>query len=74
MMAAQIPPYLKPSLVGKACGESRRKARGMLTRAGILEKIGGHWYVSESRLRERLPDVYDRVYAYIVLDTESDSN
>lgn len=46
---------------------SRRKAKGLLRAAGILEQIGERWYVGESRLRERLPDVYDRVYASIVL-------
>lgn len=46
---------------------SRRKAKSLLRGAGILERIGDRWYVGESRLRERLPDVYDRVYASIVL-------
>jgi hypothetical protein len=70
--AAQIPPYLTPSEVGNACQISRRKAKSLLRGAGILERIGERWYVGESRLRERLPDVYDRVYEAFVLrgDTE----
>jgi hypothetical protein len=52
---------------------SRRKAKGLLRAAGILEQLGDRWYVGEARLRERLPDVYDRVYAYIVLTTVDDS-
>lgn len=65
-----MPPYLRPSLVGKACNISRKEARGMLRRAGILERLGGHWVVGESRLRERLPEVYDRVYTHITLGPE----
>jgi hypothetical protein len=49
---------------------TRKKARSLLKRAGILEKIGGHWLVGESQLRERLPEVYERVYAHIVLGPE----
>ncbi len=64
---SEVPPLLTPSQVGKACRMSRRKAKGLLRAAGILEQIGERWYVGESRLRERLPDVYDRVYASIVL-------
>ena len=64
---SEVPPYLTPSQVGRACRMSRRKAKSLLRGAGILERIGDRWYVGESRLRERLPDVYDRVYASIVL-------
>lgn len=52
---------------------SRRKAKSWLRRAGILELHGGRWVVSESRLRERLPDVYDRVFAFFVLGDQSDT-
>lgn len=46
---------------------TRRKAKSWLRRAGILELHGGRWVVSETRLRDRLPDVYDRVYAAFIL-------
>jgi len=46
---------------------SRRKAKSLLRRVGILELIGERWFVSESRLRARLPDVYDRVYESFAL-------
>ena len=68
---SQIPPYLSPGVVGKACAMSRFRARSLLSGAGILEKIGGRWMVGESRLRERLPEVYDRVYAHFILGAES---
>jgi hypothetical protein len=61
---SEIPPYLTPSQVGKACGMTRRQAKSLLDRAGILEKIGGRWAVGDEQLRERLPRVYDRVYAH----------
>lgn len=62
---SKIPPYLKVSEVAQACGQSTRRMRRRLTRAGIAEQPGGpgsHWEVGESRLRERFPDVYDRVF------------
>jgi hypothetical protein len=72
----QIPPYLTPRQIGEACGMKARTMRSLLRRAGILERIGGRWVVGESQLRERLPEVYERVYAHLVLGpegTESDT-
>lgn len=69
---SEVPPLLTPAQVGKACRMSRRKAKSWLRRAGILELHGKHWVVSEARLRERLPDVYDRVFTVFVLETQSD--
>jgi hypothetical protein len=65
---SEMPPHLTPAVVGKACRMRTEKARRMLRRAGILERLGGAWVVGDSRLRERLPDVYERVFAYIVLE------
>ncbi len=62
-----LPPLLSPAQVGKACNMSRRSAKSLLAGAGVLEQVGGRWYVGETRLRERLPDVYDRVFALFVL-------
>ena len=59
-----IPPYISPGQVGKACSINRWKAKRLLSRAGILERIGGQWAVGDSRLRERLPEVYDRVFLW----------
>jgi hypothetical protein len=40
----------------------------MLRGAGVLEQHdNGRWYVGETRLRDRLPDVYDRVYEHFVM-------
>lgn len=69
----QIPPYLTPRQIGEACGMKGRTMRSLLRRADVLEKIGGHWMVGESQLRERLPEVYDRVYAHLVLGSESEA-
>jgi hypothetical protein len=60
----ELPPLLSPAQVGKACNMSRRAAKNMLRAAGLLELVGARWYVSASRLRERLPDVYDRVWEH----------
>lgn len=67
----EIPALLSPAQVGRANKWSRRKAKGLLRAAGILELVGGRWYVGESRLRERLPDVYDRVYERFAMGLES---
>lgn len=67
----QVPPYISPGLVGKACGITRKAARSLLRRAGILERIGGRWLVGESQLRERLPEVYERLYTHIILGPET---
>jgi hypothetical protein len=63
-----VPPLPTPAQVGKACNMSRRSAKALLRGAGILEQhANGRWYVGEARLRERLPDVYDRVFEYFVM-------
>jgi hypothetical protein len=65
---SEVPPYITPAEIGKICKMTTKAARGMLRRAGILERLGGVWVVDESRLRERLPPVYDRVFAWFVLE------
>lgn len=57
-----VPPLISPAEVARACRMSRRKAKNLLRAVGILEQVGERWYVGEARLRERLPDVYDRVF------------
>lgn len=71
MNQPEIPPYLTPRHVANACRMSRKRAQSMLKRAGILQKLGERWCVGESLLRERLPEVYDRVYTHILLHPES---
>lgn len=62
-----VPPYVTPAQVAKACGCSRKAAIFLLRGAGILERNGWRWKVGESRLRESLPDVYDRVFTWFEL-------
>lgn len=59
-----IPPYIRVSVVAKACGRPLRPVRRQLDRAGILERDGHLFVVGDSRLRERLPELYDRVFSY----------
>lgn len=63
------PLFVTPAEVGRACDMSRRAAKTMLRGAGIaeLDERNGRWFVRSERLRERLPDVYDRVYEAFVL-------
>jgi hypothetical protein len=57
--------------VGRANGISRRAAKTLLRGAGVLERHdNGRWYAGEARLRERLPDVYDRCFEYFVLGVD----
>jgi hypothetical protein len=81
---SEIPPYIDAAVVAKACVRkadgtkmTTRDARRMLHGAGILERPGGArrgkpTVVADSRLRERLPDVYDRVFAYFAQKTSED--
>jgi hypothetical protein len=46
---------------------SRRAAKNLMRAAGLLELVGSRWFVSEARLRERLPDVHHRVYEALVM-------
>jgi hypothetical protein len=69
----RVPPYLEPGEVATACEISVAKARSLLERANILEKLGAHHVVGESRLRERLPELYDRVFAYYELQNENEA-
>lgn len=76
----QVPPIITPNLISQACGVTARVALGWLLAEGIAKQFpsrtkvgskkkekGGRWYVGERALQERLSDVYDRVYAYVVL-------
>lgn len=69
-----IPPYLTMREVSVACRMPTRKVKRRLRAAGIAERHGGPnsgWVVGESRLRERLPEMYDRVWEhYAKLDQE----
>jgi hypothetical protein len=67
-----IPPYLSPGQIGRACGLNRRKVLRLLRRAGVAELIGDRWAIGESALRERLPEVYDRVYLFFVTTAKTD--
>lgn len=44
-----------------------QRARRELDAFGILERRRGAWVVSESRLRARAPDIYDRVFSFFAL-------
>jgi len=71
-MAADVPPMLATSEVARACRWSTRYTRRLLRRAGIAELVGSAWMVGESRLRERLPEVYARVFEFYVLGAPKD--
>lgn len=71
-MSLELPAYLEVALIAKANNMSTEKTRRKLHRAGILEPDGPHRYhVAESRLRERLSDMHERVYSYLVRQAES---
>jgi hypothetical protein len=66
-----LPPYLTPAELAPLCSWTRRRTESMLRRAGILERLGGHWVVSSRRLSERLPEIYDRAFQHFVLGARS---
>ena len=62
-----LPPYLSPGQIARANGISRYVAQKKCERAGILEADGPHrWHVSSTKLRERLDEMYGRVFDYFV--------
>lgn len=67
-----VPPYITAAEVGRACGKSTVWAKRLLQRVGIAEKIGGEWNVGDSRLRHRLPEVYERVFEYFTATAAED--
>lgn len=72
MSASRVPPYLTPGQIAKVTGQTARGVKKMLQRIGIAEQHGTQWVVGESRLRERLPEVYDRVFAAYELGDQFD--
>lgn len=62
----QPPESFTPAQVGQACDMSRRAAKNLLRAAGIAEcGKNGRWFVRSEALRERLPDVFERVRRWI---------
>ena len=53
MSEDQLPPLLTPAEVGKACRMSRRKAKNLLRRVGILQQIGEFGGQPERAANER---------------------
>lgn len=70
----RVPAEIPVSVVAKACGCSRKAARGKLRRAGILERLGAYDVVRRSRLRETLPDTYEDVFALYELGDDTVPN
>jgi hypothetical protein len=68
----EVPPYPTAAQVGRACCMTTIRAKRMLQRAGIAEKLGTHWVVNWTTLRERLPEVARRVFDYFVLSDRND--
>lgn len=73
----QVPPYVPVAMIALACKESgmtRKAALGIVKRAGILERKGQYYVVPESKLREELPEIYDRVYAHCMVSQHLKTN
>ena len=64
----KVPPWLSTGEIARACELNRQKVVRELRSVHLLDKPGRFYRVSASRLRERLPDHYDRVYAFFVLE------
>lgn len=71
MSAPKVPAYPLAALVAKANGESRRSMITKLAGVGILERHGGRWCVAQSRLRDRLPDLFDGLYEHLRKEQET---
>lgn len=68
MSRRRVPPMLSVAQIAEATGYTTDAARGLLRRNGLLERDGPRrWAVRRSRLRERLPDVFEDVYEFFEL-------
>jgi hypothetical protein len=63
-VSRKVPPLIPSHVVAKACGYTARDARNLLRRHGLLQANGRRMAVQRSRLRERLPDVFEDVFDY----------
>jgi hypothetical protein len=66
----EVPPRIKVSVIGKACGMSPRAVRGMLKRAGVLMLDGRRAFAPRTSLRERFPDAFEDVYTFYLREPE----
>jgi hypothetical protein len=66
----RVPPLLSPGQISQASGVSYRTVCTDLRHAGLLSRLGPtRFRISASALRERLPDYYDRVFEFFVINT-----
>lgn len=56
-----MPPYLRLSVIARACRLSQFQTRTLLNHLGLLEMLGSYGHVRTERLRTELPEVYERV-------------
>jgi hypothetical protein len=69
--ATVVPSLIRLRQYAEACRITRGVALRRLRAVGILQCIGKRYYVGDSRLRERLPDDYERVYLWFEASGES---
>lgn len=63
----RVPPLIAVADIARAIGLPTDRTRALLLRAGVLERLGRHYYARRSALRERLGDVYEDVFAFYEL-------
>lgn len=67
MTERRMPPTITPLDVAKAFRVTKKRARGWMRSAGILEKDArGNYFAHESAMHEKRPDMYQRVYSHLV--------
>lgn len=59
-----VPVRIRVSEFAAANGITPKVARRRLKACGLLERMGGIDEVGDVRLRERMPDEYERVYSW----------
>jgi hypothetical protein len=62
--ADPVPEYLSAGQIARATRSNRWKVQRKLKAMKLAEWHGTRWQVASAVIRERLPPVYDRVYAY----------
>jgi hypothetical protein len=67
MSGKRVPGLVPVAIVAKVEGWSTDFARGILVGAAVAVKVRGRWYAKRGPFRERLPDVFEDVFAYYEL-------
>ena len=66
-----VPEYLSAGQIARATRSNRWRVQRKLKAMKLAEWHGTRWQVSSAVIRERLPPVYEKVFAYFLRQREA---